>query len=445
MSKKTKKNKTEKEKQTKNKKEEVKSKKKKSKNTEKKLKTSKNKKKKKTSKKAKSSKKEQKESSKKPTSKIAAKTQNKDKSKLRKIDNMADLLEATDYDLQGLRSNQEIEGLITDITKKSVLIDVGAKTEGMVLDREFNLAQDYIETLKIGDTVTATVVQPENERGQVLLSLKEAANDFRWSRVEELLDTGEVVEVTGSEPNKGGIIVRFGNLRGFVPASQFGRQYLGKLKELVNKDISVKVIEVDRTKNRLIFSEKAVSEAKILAQQQKALDLAKEGETYKGIVSGIAPFGVFVRTTISKDKETGLDLYLDGLIHISEVSWEKVEDLKKLYKVGETLDVKVIGIDEKTGKLTLSVKRLKGDPWEDILEKYPEGQKVKGEVTKLAPFGAFVNLEPGVDGLIHISKIPAEKEINVGQEVECYIESIDAEQRRISLGLVLAKKPIGYK
>ncbi|MBU0619127.1 S1 RNA-binding domain-containing protein [Patescibacteria group bacterium] len=355
---------------------------------------------------------------------------------------MEELLQATGYSLRGLKRGQEIEGIITDISKKVLLVDVGAKTEGMVMDKEYGFAQDYIATLNIGDTLKVQVTQPENDRGQVLLSLRKTANEFRWIRVEEFIKTGKAVKVKGLELNKGGVIVKFDLLRGFVPASQFSRQYLGRLRELINQTFSVKVIEVDRSKNRLIFSEKAISEAEILEHQKEALKTVKVNQTYKGVVSGVAPFGIFVRVTLDSAKTK---LSLDGLVHISEISWEKVNQLDKLYKMGQEIKVKVIAIDEKAGKLTLSIKRLEGDPWEKISKKYAEGAKVKGTITRLAAFGAFVSLEAGVDGLIHISKIPAEKEIKVGDKINCLVEAVDAEQRRISLGLVLMKKPLGYK
>jgi ribosomal protein S1 len=203
------------------------------------------------------------------------------------------------------------------------------------------------------------------------------------------------------------------------------------------------VIEVDREKNRLIFSEKAVSEQAALKQQTQALKLVKTGDVLEGVVSGIMPFGVVVRVDVATKADK--NLFLEGLVHISEISWEKVENPGSYYKTGDKIKVKIIGIDENSARLNLSVKKLEADPWDKIADKYPEGAKIKGKITRLAAFGAFVNFEPGVDGLIHISKIPADKEFKAGQTIECFVESVDPENRRMSLSLALLKKPVGYK
>ena len=351
---------------------------------------------------------------------------------------MEELLKVTGYELKGLKKGQLVEGIVTDLTKKMILIDIGAKTEGVVVDKEYEAAKEMMDDLKIGDTVQAYVGSPENERGQILLSLRQAVMDKRWELFDELIKTGDTIEVHGLEVNKGGIIVKARGVRGFVPSSQFGREYLGKLADLQNKSFVVKVIEVDREKNRLIFSEKAVSEKAALANQAEAIKQVKVGDALEGVVSGIMPFGVFVRANLK-------DLFLEGLVHISEISWEKVENPGVHFKTGDKIKVKVIGLDEKSSRLNLSVKQLSDDPWKKLAEKYPEGSKISGEVTRLASFGAFVNLEPGVDGLIHISKIPADKELKPGTKLDCFVENVDVDHRRMSLSLALISKPVGYK
>ena len=180
-----------------------------------------------------------------------------------------------------------------------------------------------------------------------------------------------------------------------------------------------------------------------MAQKASALKKVKAGDTYKGVVSGIMPFGVFVTVDVplTKDKLGKVE----GLVHISEISWEKVDDPNRHFRVGEALDVMVIGVNEDTGKLNLSVKRLKLDPWQEIDKKYVVGNKVTGKVTRVAPFGVFVTLEPGVDGLIHISKIPTGQEPKVGEDIDIFVESLDKEARRMSLGMVLKEVPVGYK
>ncbi|MFH0942600.1 MAG: S1 RNA-binding domain-containing protein [Candidatus Beckwithbacteria bacterium] len=351
---------------------------------------------------------------------------------------MEELLKVTGYELKGLTKGQLVEGIVTDLTKKMILIDIGAKTEGVVVDKEYEAAKEMLADLKVGDTVQAYVGSPENERGQILLSLRQAVMDKRWELFDELLKTGNTIEVHGLEVNKGGIIVKARGVRGFVPSSQFGREYLGRLNELQTRSFVVKVIEVDREKNRLIFSEKAVSEKAALAHQAEAIKQVKIGDTLDGVVSGIMPFGVFVRVNLK-------DLFLEGLVHISEISWEKVENPGTHFKTGDKIKVKVIGLDEKSSRLNLSVKQLSDDPWKKMADKYPEGSKVSGKITRLATFGAFVNLEPGVDGLIHISKIPADKELKPGLKLDCFVENVDVDHRRMSLSLALISKPVGYK
>jgi len=347
---------------------------------------------------------------------------------------MEELLKKTGYKLSGLKRGELIEGRITDIRKKMLLVDIGAKTEGMVVSKDYEEVKDYIAQLKVGDTVLCYVKQPENESGQIILSLRKAANDWRWKFFEEKLSTGETIEVKAREVNRGGMIAQVRGVQGFIPASQFAKKYQTHLEELINKPLKVKVIEVDRSNIRLIFSEKAVSEAKLIAKKKKLLEKIKVGDVLEGKVSGITPFGIFV--------EAGS---LEGLAHISEISWEKVEDPGNYFKVGDKVGVRVIGIDKETGRLNLSVKQLTPDPWEKIEKKYKLGKKFKGKVTSLAPFGAFVNFEPGVEGLLHISKIPVDFDIDVGKKVEVEVESVDPENRRMSLSLVLKKKPVGYK
>jgi ribosomal protein S1 len=384
-------------------------------------------------------------SPKKETKKVPSSAKVRSASGGKKPSTMEELLETTGYTLKGLKKGQKVKGVVTDVTKRMILIDIGAKTEGVVIEKEYEVAREMLEDLAVGDEVEAYVGSPENERGQILLSLRQAVMDKKWGLFEQLIKTEEVVTVKGLEVNKGGIIVSAKGVRGFVPSSQFGREYLGKLEELQNQTFDVKVIEVDREKNRLIFSEKAVSEKAAIAQQAQALKHVKVGDELEGVVSGIMPFGVFVRVNLPAGKAGVNKLFLEGLVHISEISWEKVDNPGSHFKTGDKLKVSVIGVDEKSARLNLSVKKLSDDPWKKMAEKYPEGTKVKGEITRLASFGAFVNLAPGVDGLIHISKIPADQEFKPGLKIDCFVESVDADQRRMSLSLALTSKPVGYK
>ena len=349
---------------------------------------------------------------------------------------MEELLAKVGGGLRVPQRGEKVHGLVTDVSKRMVLVDIGAKTEGIVVDREYEAARDLVESLQVGGEVDAYVVNPENERGQILLSFKEAATAYSWDKFKQLLETAEIVTVKGLEVNKGGMVVRADGMRGFVPSSQFGKAWMGKMEELINRAFKVKVIEVDQDKNRLIFSERHVSEADQIAQRNAALDLIKEGEVLEGVVSGVMPFGIFVTLEVPLGGKKG-NATVEGLVHISEISWEKVEDTSSLFKQGDKVKIKVIGIDQTAGKVNLSIKKLTDDPWQAVLEKYSIGSKHKGKVMRVEQFGVFVNLEPGVDGLIHISKIPAGEEPEVGAELEVDVESIDPEQRRMSLSLVL--------
>jgi len=344
-----------------------------------------------------------------------------------------------------LKRGQKVEGVITAMGKKMVLIDIGAKTEGMVSGDDMLGSEDMLEGLKIGDKIDAYVKYPENDQGQIILSLKQAADENRWGRFKKLMDEEKEVDVVGLEVNKGGMVVKSGDIRGFVPTSQFGEKHLGNMEELLNKSFKVRVIEVDKEQNRLIFSEKLVSDSEALAKKGEALEMVGIGEKFEGTVSGIMPFGVFVTVNVPmKGKEEG-EAKVEGLIHISEISWEKVEDPNEMFKVGQEVKVQVIGIDKSNGKLNLSIKQMTSDPWGEIEKKYAVGTKHTGKVVRIVPYGIFVNFEKGVDGLIHISKKPAEKEFNIGDTVEVFVEILDVKSRRMSLGVVLTEVPVAYK
>jgi small subunit ribosomal protein S1 len=366
---------------------------------------------------------------------------------LKEPETMAELLSGANYNLKVFKPGDVVEGVVIEKTKRIIYLDIGGKSEGLVLDREIKAAADFVNQLQVGDKVQAIVTQAENEKGQTLLSLKQAAASAIWEEFEERIKTGEVVSVTGKETNRGGLVVTVRGLQGFIPASQFGSKYATQIDDLINRQIEVKIIEVDREKNRLIFSEKEVSEAGVLKAQEEALKKVKIGDVFEGKVTGVMPFGLFVKVEVPAEKKAkeGRPLTLEGLVHISEISWEKVENAADYYKEGDKVKVQVLSIDKKSGKLGLSIKRLTTDPWVEIEKKYPVEAAVKGEVIRLAPFGAFVRLAPGVEALIHISKIPTDKTLKVGKKVECFVESVDKEARKMSLGLMLKEKPVGYK
>lgn len=357
---------------------------------------------------------------------------------------MEELLANAGHNISAPKKGAVMKGLVTEIGRKMVLVDIGAKTEGIVVDKEIELASDLVARLKVGDEIEVFVKSPENDQGQILLSLRQAAEDKRWETFDEWLETVRTIEVKGIEVNRGGLIVQVDATRGFVPSSQFSQEYLGQMDKLVGKTFKAQVIEVDREQNRLILSEKAVTEAEEIGKKGDAFKGVNVDDVLEGVVSGIMPFGVFVTVTVpvAESEEQGK---LEGLIHISEISWEKVSDPNKFYKTGDRIKVMVIGKEEATAKLNLSVKRLADDPWKGIEKTFAEGTKHSGHVIQLAAYGVLVNFKPGIDGLIHISKMPPGKEFKVGEAVDTYVEMLDVPHRRMSLGLVLTEKPVGYK
>ncbi len=360
---------------------------------------------------------------------------------------MDELLKQTNYKFYGFRRGEVVEGIITERSKKTIWVDIGTKTEGLILDKVIKAAKDFVEQLKVGDKVTVVIYQPESDNGHPLLSFKKTLNDYLWVEFDEKLKNGEPIKVRGKEINRGGLVVETKGIAGFIPTSCFSAAFVSNPASLINRDFEAKIIEVDKEKNRLILSEKAVSEQGLIKEQEEILKKIKIGDTFEGEVTGVMPFGLFVKVKLDqKTKEAKeKEIPIEGLVHISEISWEKVDDPSKFYKQKDKVKVKVLIVDKKSGKLNLSIKQLQEDPWLEIEKKYPLEAKVKGEITRLAPFGAFVNLGKGGEGLVHISKIPAEKSLRAGDTVNCFVESIDKAGRKMSLGLVLTEKPIGYK
>lgn len=387
---------------------------------------------------------------------------------------------STNYQILTLKRGQEVSGRVVLVGPGEILVDIGAKSEGIISGRGLSGAGDLISKLAVGDVIEATVLYPENEAGQVVLSLAKLSGARRWVELEEKKKSGEEIDVRAIEANRGGLICDFAGLRGFLPASQLGgpASQLAfvppKVEELVGQSLTVKVIEVDRASNRLIFSQKR-PEAKDLSELIVLLAKVAIGDKYKGTVSAILPFGIFVEIDLEKSNGKGKEASLgkgkevseentknltskpnghhnlsptsklEGLVHISEISWDKVEDPLNLFKVGDEVEVMVIAKDTAAGRLNLSIKQLQEDPFVAVSGKYSKDQKVRGKVARMAPYGVFVNLEAGIEGLVHISKIPPNVVYSPGEEIECEIEVVDVAARRISLVPVVREKPLLYR
>lgn len=353
---------------------------------------------------------------------------------------MEELLSQAEYTFKTNKRGDQVTGTVISVSSNEVLIDVGAKSYAQVATKELDHIRDLIAGLKKGDSITATVIQPENELGYMVVSLRSLGYEKRWDAIQEKFDSDSEIEVRGLDVAKGGVLIDFAGLRGFIPQSQLDQSVSGDPQKLKGRRIKVKVIELNKKNTRFVVSQKAVTQKDLIKKQKEALDTFEVGKKYKANVTGIANFGIFVVVPINKE---GIEI--EGLIHISEIAWEKVEDPHKYVKIGQKIDITVIGIDKTSGRLNLSIKQLTPDPWKDIEKRYAKEQQIKGNISRLSSFGAFVAIEPGIEGLIHISKIPPGEEPKEGQKVECLVESVDSQKRKISLSLVPLSKPVGYR
>ena len=381
-------------------------------------------------------------------SKTKTKKENKAKPKttVKEPQTMDELLASVGEDnLRIYKRGDKVEGVVTLVSKKVILVDIGTKTEGVIPEKEIKLAADFVKGLQVGDRIEAYVARSEDDKGRLLLTIRKTIIEHKWKKMQEYFETGESFEVTGTEMVRGGLLVDAMGLQGFIPASQFSAKWAGRYHELIGKTVPVKVIEVNSEINRLVLSEKLVTEAPLEEKKRKVIETIDKDAVYEGIITGTVPFGAFVKVKVKEGKTEEDSVYLDGLIHISEIAWEKVDDVNDYVTVGQKVKVKVISVDKTSAKLQLSLKRLTPDPWKDIDQRYPVDTIVTGRVKKIEPFGAFVNIEPGVDALLHISRIPSDVRLKEGEKIKCYIESIDPAHRRLSVGLVTTKPTVLYK
>lgn len=331
-----------------------------------------------------------------------------------------------------------IEVTVLTVTRSRIWVDVAGVTLGFIPEREYS---SDVKQLKPGDKIMATVIALEDEQGYLVLSLKRAERERSLFSLKEKYDAGQTFPVQVVDANRGGLMVETCGVIGFLPVSQLAplhypkvgnnkEEILRRLQQFIGQTLNVKVINFDKSLNKLIFSEKAaISEI----QEERAAQF-KIGERLTATITGIVDFGLFVSL---KDG-------LEGLVHISEVAWERVSDLKSRYKVGDKVEVMVLAIDR--GKISLSIKRLLPDPWLEASKKYKVGDKIKGMVTRVTPFGAFVRINNEIDGLAHISELSDEKIIDptavvkTGKEYEFTIISIEPETHRV--GLSFKKNPV---
>jgi len=337
---------------------------------------------------------------------------------------MTKLLEKSKAQVRRLRPGEVVEGTVLSKKKDELILNIGAKAEGIVSGRELEDEAETFKKLKEGDKVLATILQAEDNRGYVLLSLKRAEPERDRRRLQKTFEKEEGIEVEVLGPNKGGVVARFGSLRGFIPFSHLSlkRKMAANAGKLAGKVLAVKVIELDPEVGRIVLSEREALTDQERQAEVKEIAKVKAGETYEGEITSVTPFGVFVKFDS-----------LEGMVHISELSWEKTDNPKSKFKIGDGLKVQVIEVNEEEGKIMLSHKKTLPNPWEKVAKKYPQGKKVKGKVTKIADFGAFVELEPGVEGLIHVTETTGP--LAEGDEVEARVIEVDPENQKLALSL----------
>lgn len=350
---------------------------------------------------------------------------------------MDELLTKTGKKLTTLRYGDLVEGRVASVERNQILVDVAAKSEGIVAQKEIAENPEPYRKLKVGDTVLAYVLQPENERGYVVLSLRKAQGTGRWRELKEAFEKGQALTVRTIEYNKGGFLADAGGITGFIPLTHLSKQKLIQMdapEALVGQELEVKIIEIDPKQNRLVFSEKEAQSQMTLGQREDALAAIKVGDVFEGEISGIFPFGLFVEVSVRLASGAEVQVSnVEGLCHISEVSWEKVDDLNSLYKIGDKVKVKVLEVEPSENKLALSIKEMLSNPWQTVAEKYKIGDRVSGTVSKIMTFGAFVLLEPGLEGLVHVSEtIGPMKE---GEKVEAQVIDVDPARQRLGLSV----------
>jgi small subunit ribosomal protein S1 len=330
-----------------------------------------------------------------------------------------------------IEEGQVVHGTVVRVDKDEVLVDIGYKSEGVIPISELSIRRSVNpdDEVKVGEPVDALVLTKEDAEGRLILSKKRARFEIAWKRIEDAAETGRPVEGRVIEVVKGGLILDLG-VRGFLPASLVDIRRVQDLDEFLGQELQCKVIELNRTRNNVVLSRRAVLEDERKEMRQAILDRLAPGDVVEGTISNIVDFGAFV----------DLD-GMDGLIHISELSWSHVNHPSEVLEIGQKVRVKVLDIDRDRQRISLGLKQTQTDPWQQVLETYHEGDVAEGRVTKVVTFGAFVEILPGVEGLVHISELaqhhvenPREV-VSQGDLVRVLILEMDADRRRLSLSL----------
>jgi small subunit ribosomal protein S1 len=355
-------------------------------------------------------------------------------------ESMESLMKEHDAGLEFPSQGEIRQGVIASISANQILVSVGAKSEGVIMGRELEqIPASEKDAFIVGQNIPVYVINPEDSNGNMVLSYVRARESMGWEVVEKMQEEGATFEGTIEGYNKGGLIVLVHGLRGFIPASQISMSRRNAVSgdtpdrwaKQIGESISVRIIEVDRERRRLILSERAANPETRQSIKERVIDELQEGQTYTGRVTSIAEFGAFVNINGA-----------DGLVHLSEISWEHIDHPNQVLTVGQEVKVKVISVDKEKKRIGLSIRALQSDPWQAKVSKFKVGQLIEGAITRLTKFGAFARLEGDIEGLIHISELsenrinhPKEANIHEGDVLTLRVIRIDPDQRRIGLSL----------
>jgi small subunit ribosomal protein S1 len=348
---------------------------------------------------------------------------------------MAELMATHKTNFVNVSKGQVVTGIITKLTSSEILVDIGAKTEALVMEKDKRILRSLLSSIKLGDKVTVTVLNPESDYGNPVVSLRRFNDDRVWVRLEELRQSKEQVDVIVGELTKGGFLVTTKDgMSGFLPNSQ--TTFMQNAQELVGKEIKVSVIELNRPLRKVIFSQKATVAAEDFEKATKSLKIKQEVEA---TISNVAPFGIFLLIELA-DKSV-----VEGFVHISEISWEKLATIPETFKAGDKIKAQLIGFDRESKRVNLSIKSLVVDPFEAKLKSYTADQRVSGSVSKVLSSGVLVNLEKGIEGFIKKEKIPVTIDYKEGSPVNATVVEVDTKRHRVILVPVLTEKPMGYR
>jgi small subunit ribosomal protein S1 len=343
-----------------------------------------------------------------------------------------ELVKAIEESLKDFKDGDFVEGTVVKVDRDEVLLDIGYKSEGVIPAKELSIRQDVdpADVVKVGDHFEALVLQKEDKEGRLILSKKRAQYERAWKRIEDIMRSGTTITGPVIEVVKGGLILDIG-LRGFLPASLVELRRVRDLHPYVGQELEAKIIELDRNRNNVVLSRRAFLEESQSEGRKTFLGSLKKGERRTGVVSSIVNFGAFV------DIGGGVD----GLVHVSELSWKHVDHPSEVVSVGEEVSVEVLDVDLDRERVSLSLKATQEDPWREFERKHEAGEVIAGSVTKLVPFGAFVRLGEGIEGLVHISELSEqhvespEQVVQVGEQVRVKVVDVDVPRRRISLSM----------